>query len=151
MYLYLDVDPAYTLICVYIPYLPIPLCLQTIFIPFVNSFLRTLCHYLCIFANIFAQILSSFPKQILLISILHENISFLISFISFYQPFFLISFISFYQLFAITEMCLGTICPPQYMRFSNVFASILSASLHSMYFNVKPAYTLVCRYTNLPW
>ena len=68
------------------------------------SFLRTLCHYLCIFANIFAQILSSFPKQILLISILHENISFLISFISFYQLFFLISFISFYQLFAnITE------------------------------------------------
>jgi hypothetical protein len=40
-----------------------------------NSFLRTLCHYLCIFANIFAQILSSFPKQILLIGILHENIS----------------------------------------------------------------------------
>jgi len=75
---------------------PLPLCLQTIFIPFVNSFLRTLCHYLCIFANIFAQILSSFPKQILLISILHENISFLIPFISFYQPFFLISFLSFY-------------------------------------------------------
>jgi hypothetical protein len=132
---------------------PLPLCLQTIFIPFVNSFLRTLCHYLCIFANIFAQILLSFPEQILLISILHENISFLISFISFYQLFFLISFISFYQLFAnITEiLCLGTICPPQYMWFSNVFASILSASLHSMYFNVKPAYTSVCMYTNLPW
>ena len=35
---------------------------------------------------------------------LRENISFLIPFISFYQPFFLISFLSFYQLFAnITE------------------------------------------------
>ncbi len=50
-------------------------------------------------------------------------------------------FISFYQLFAnITKtVCLGTIFPPQYMRFSNVTASILLARLHNSiyYFNVN--------------